>query len=195
MVVVKAKVRKHIISVARKIFTRYGFSNTTMEQIALACGMGKSSVYYYYNSKADIFKAVVETEAKELQKKLNMIINNDSSPSEKLKNYVMFRLHHLRTVSNFYAALKEENLAHLDFILEIRTRFDQQELDVVKGILEKGIEEGAFQITNSEIGAVAIATMMKGLELPLFLSDEHKTDREELLDELIGVLFYGIIKR
>jgi hypothetical protein len=37
--------------------------------------------------------------------------------------------------------------------------------------------------------------MMKGLELPLFLSDKHKTDREELLEDLIRVLFYGIIKR
>jgi hypothetical protein len=36
---------------------------------------------------------------------------------------------------------------------------------------------------------------MKGLELPLLLSDEHKTDREALLDDLIRVLFYGIIKR
>jgi hypothetical protein len=36
---------------------------------------------------------------------------------------------------------------------------------------------------------------MKGLELPLLLSDDHKTDRGELLDDLIRVLFYGILKR
>ena len=57
------------------------------------------------------------------------------------------------------------------------------------------MRKGTFQVVSSEIGAIAIATMMKGLELPLLLSDEHKTDREFLLDDLIRVLFYGIIKR
>ena len=45
------------------------------------------------------------------------------------------------------------------------------------------------------IGAIAISTMMKGLELPLILDEAHKTDREELLEDLIRVLFYGILKR
>jgi AcrR family transcriptional regulator len=195
MVVEKAKVRKQIIAIARIVFTRYGFRKATMDQIALASEMGKSSIYYYFKSKEDIFKAVVEKEAVELYRKLNRIIKKDVSPMENLKAYVLFRLHHLHTVSNFYAALKEEQLTHLDFIKNIRKKFDRKEMDVVKGILDRGIKEEAFQIINPEIGAIAIATMMKGLELPLFLSDNHKTDKEKLLDELIGVLFYGIIKR
>ncbi len=83
----------------------------------------------------------------------------------------------------------------MDFILEIRRQFDMEEKLVVKEILEEGMKNGTFQVVSSEIGAIAIATMMKGLELPLLLSDEHKADREELLDDLIRVLFYGIIKR
>ena len=60
MVVVKSQVRSQIVDVARKIFTRYGFRKTTMEEIALASSMGKSSIYYYFPSKEDIFRAVVE---------------------------------------------------------------------------------------------------------------------------------------
>jgi hypothetical protein len=98
-------------------------------------------------------------------------------------------------VENFYAALNEEYLSNMDFILEMRQEFDREELEVVKEILEEGMRTGAFQITSSEIGAIAISTMMRGLELPLLLSDEHKRDRGELLEDLIRVLFYGIIKR
>ena len=43
MVVVKAEVRAQIVDVARKIFTRYGFRKTTMEEIAAASRKGKSS--------------------------------------------------------------------------------------------------------------------------------------------------------
>ncbi len=195
MVVVKSEVRAQIVDVATKIFTRYGFRKTTMEEIASASGKGKSSIYYYFPSKEEIFKAVVEKEASELKEHLDKTIHADAPPIDKLKTYILFRLHHVRTVGNFYAAMNEESLSHLDFILEIRKNFDQNELQVVKGILEEGMAEGSFQINNPEIGAIAIATMMKGLELPLLLSDDHKTDRGELLDDLIRVLFYGIVKR
>ena len=195
MVVVKEEVRAQIVQVARKIFTRYGFRKTTMEEIADATRKGKSSIYYYFNSKEEIFKAVVEKEAEELKTDLEKTLHEKETPLEKLKAYILFRLHHVRTVANFYAALNEEYLSHMDFILEIRRRFDRQELQVVKGILEEGMREGTFQINSSEIGAIAIATMMKGLEVPLFLSDEHKTDRGVLLDDLIRVLFYGIVRR
>ncbi|MFH0759231.1 MAG: TetR/AcrR family transcriptional regulator [Bacteroidota bacterium] len=195
MVVVKSEVRAQIVDVARKIFTRYGFRKTTMEEIATASGKGKSSIYYYFPSKEEIFKAVVEKEASELKEHLDKTIHADVPPIDKLKAYILFRLHHVRTVGNFYSALNEESLSHLDFILEIRKNFDQNELQVVKGILEEGMAEGSFQINNQEIGAIAIATMMKGLELPLLLSDDHKTDRGALLDDLIRVLFYGIVKR
>lgn len=195
MVVVKDEIRAQIVQVARKIFTRYGFKKTTMEEIASATRKGKSSIYYYFRSKEDIFRAVVEKEAQELKKELDRTLLTDASPIDKLKSYILFRLHHVRTVENFYAALNDEYLSHMDFILDIRRTFDQQELEVVRTILEEGMKDGTFQINSSEIGAIAISTMMRGLELPLLLSDEHKRDRGELLEDLIRVLFYGIIRR
>ncbi len=195
MVVVKEEVRAHIVRIARKIFTRYGFRKTTMEEIAASAKKGKSSIYYYFKSKEEIFRAVVEKEADELKHQLGKTIRRDDAPVDKLRTYILFRLHHVRTVENFYAALNDEYLAHMDFILEIRRNFDMEERQVVRGILEEGMGDGSFQVTSSEIGAIAITTMMKGLELPLLLSDAHKQDRQELLEDLIRVLLYGIIRR
>ena len=195
MVVVKSEVRAQIVDEARKIFTRYGFRKTSMEEIADATRKGKSSIYYYFPGKEDIFKAVVEKEAGELRVRLNKAMRAESPPLEKLKAYILFRLHHVRTVKNFYSALNEDSLLHLDFILEIRKNFDQEEQSLLQEILEEGMKDGSFQLRSSEIGAIAISTMMKGLELPLLLNDDHKADRAELLDNLIHVLFYGIIKR
>ena len=195
MVVIKEEVRTHIVGIARRIFTRYGFRKTTMEEIASASQMGKSSIYYYFKSKEDIFRAVVEFEAIMLKERLNRIISKDSSPTERLKAYILFRLHHVRTLENFYAALSEETLSHMGFILEIRRNFEEEEQELVSKILEDGMEQNIFQLSSSKIGAIAISTMMKGLEVPLLLDEAHKTDREELMDDLIRVLLYGILKR
>ncbi|PID91395.1 MAG: TetR family transcriptional regulator [Bacteroidetes bacterium] len=195
MVVVKAEVRSQIIDVARKIFTRYGFRKTTMEEIAIATGKGKSSIYYYFPGKEDIFRAVVEREVSELRQHLAFSIGKDERPDAKLKAYMLFRLHHVRTLSNFYAALNEEDLSHLDFILDIRQKFEEEERKILRSILAEGMQRGQFQIKSAEIGAVAISTMMKGLELPLFLSADYKGERELVLDDVIRVLFSGILKR
>lgn len=195
MVVVKEEVRDYIVNVACKIFNRHGFKKTTMDEIAVACHKGKSSIYYYFKSKEDIFRAVVEREAEELKERLDRTIRKDDQAIDRLKAYILFRLHRVRSLENFYAALNEDSLSHMDFILEIRRNFDMEERQLVREILDDGMSNGSFHITSSEIGAIAISTMMKGLELPLLLSEEHKADREELLEDLIRVLFYGIIKR
>lgn len=195
MVVVKEEVRDYIVNVACKIFNRHGFKKTTMDEIAVACHKGKSSIYYYFRSKEEIFRAVVEREAEELKERLDRTIRKDDQAIDRLKAYILFRLHRVRSLENFYAALNEDSLSHMDFILEIRRNFDMEERQLVREILDDGMRNGSFHISSSEIGAIAISTMMKGLELPLLLSEEHKADREELLEDLIRVLFYGIIKR
>jgi AcrR family transcriptional regulator len=47
----KEEFRRKVIVTAGKIFSRYGFKKTTMDEIAKALKMGKSSIYYYFESK------------------------------------------------------------------------------------------------------------------------------------------------
>ncbi len=195
MVVVKSEIRADIVSVARKVFSRKGFRYTTMDEIARATGMGKSSIYYYYKSKEDIFEAVVVREAQELKKRLNKVVSAGDTPREQLKDYIMFRLYHVKTVTNFYSVLNDESLEQMNFVNRIRQKFEEEEFKMVREVLEKGMADGAFVINNADIGAMAFTTMLKGLELPLFLNRDSRIEKEKLLDDLIRVIFYGIVKR
>lgn len=194
MVVQKDEVRSKIIGVASKIFSRFGYKKTTMEEIAMATRKGKSSIYYYYPSKEDIFRAVVEKEAEELKKDLELAVNKLEDPIDQLKTYILFRMHKLKTLTNFYAALKSDSLMHLEFIEQIRKDYDRREIEVVTGILKEGMEKEEFVIDDPELAAVALVTAMKGLEIPLFIKKEHGKI-EERLDNLIQFLFYGLVKR
>ncbi len=194
MVVQKDEVRSRIISVASKIFIRFGYRKTTMEEIAIATRKGKSSIYYYFKSKEDIFRAVVEKEAEELKIDLADAVDKVEDPIDQLKTYLLFRTHKLKTLTNFYTALKSDYLSHLEFIERIRREYDQDEINLVKNILQSGMERNEFVIDDPELAAVAIATAMKGLEIPLFIKKEHG-NIEDRLDNLINFLFYGLIKR
>lgn len=188
------EVKESIIDIARKIFSRYGFKKTTVEEIARALGKGKSSIYYYFKNKEDIFKAVVEKEAlilrSEIDKKLFQIIE----PKNKLKTYILTRMEAFKNLANFYDAVKNEYLTHLDFIEKIREKFDREEVKKIQLILQEGIDTNDFNIKNSELTAISIATALKGLEIPVFFKKENYM-LENRLDELLNVLFFGLIKR
>ena len=55
----KDTVREEILTVAQDIFSRYGYKKTTLDDIAQAIRKGKSSLYYYFSSKEDLFQAVI----------------------------------------------------------------------------------------------------------------------------------------
>jgi AcrR family transcriptional regulator len=186
--------RTKIIDIARNIFTHFGFKKTTMEEIALATRKGKSSIYYYFNSKEDIFKAVIEKEADELKDELHKKISDIEDPIERLKVYITTRMRKLNKLTNFYTALKSDYLSHLEFIEQIRKSYDQDEVRIVAGIIQEGIERGKFSVEDPQLSAIAIVTAMKGLEVPLFINKEHG-NFEARLNSLINFLFYGIVKR
>jgi AcrR family transcriptional regulator len=194
MLVQHEEVRLKIIEIARNIFTHFGFKKTTMEEIALATRKGKSSIYYYFNSKEDIFKAVVEKEAEELKAELYKKIEGVDDPIERLKIYITVRMRKLNKLTNFYTAIKSDYLSHFEFIEQIRKSYDLDEVRVVAGIIQEGIEKGKFSVDDPHLSAVAIVTAMKGLEVPLFISKEHG-NFEIRLSNLINFLFYGIVKR
>lgn len=70
----KDQVRNNIIRAAGTIFSKFGFRKTTMDEIARAAGKGKSSIYYYFSSKEEIFEAVVVKEARTLKKNFRRLL-------------------------------------------------------------------------------------------------------------------------
>ncbi|NVO19173.1 MAG: TetR/AcrR family transcriptional regulator [Bacteroidetes bacterium] len=191
----KDEVKDSIIGVARQIFCKFGFRKTTMDEIAQAVRKGKSSIYYYFSSKEDIFQAVVEKEAALLNSALMKAISEADDPREKLKSYVLVRMRTISELANFYNAIKSEYLSHLEFIDQIRMKYDKNEIQVVEDILRKGVENNEFCIEDTSLAAIAIVTALKGMEIPMFWEKDAEEGIEQRLDSLINFLFYGIIKR
>jgi AcrR family transcriptional regulator len=194
MAVEKTEVRDQIVSTATQIFSRFGFKKTTMDEIAQAMRKGKSSIYYYFISKEEIFEAVVEKEANLLRSEIFKALENCDSSPEKLKSYVHTRMKGFQKLSNIHEALKSDYLSHLDFIHRMREKYDNEEISVLEQILQSGVNQGVFRIENCHIAAIAITTALKGLEIPLLWS-KGEINLDDQLDNVLNVLLYGIINR
>ena len=56
----KARTREGLIAQAHRVFLRRGFQAATLEEIAAEAGVTKGAVYSNFESKADLFMAVLD---------------------------------------------------------------------------------------------------------------------------------------
>lgn len=191
----KAEIKKEIVlKVAQDIFAKYGLSKTTIDDIAKAAGVGKSSIYYYFKNKDDIFRAVIESQVKYVQEKIKNAISEVQSPQEKLKKFVIARMRCFREIAHIYEhVFKNEYLQHYAYIQQIRKDYDQLEVDIVNSILKEGIEQGVFKIQDPNLASFVIMLGIKGLEYEWATSTDPQK-LEEDTNKLFEILFYGIAK-
>ncbi len=186
---------RDIIDTARALFKRTGFKKTTMGDIARSLGKAKSSLYYYYPSKEDIFEAVLEAEMDELLKQIHREIDKAASSKEKLTIYCRCRLEKLKQLCNLSDALKSE-IAELDCMMaDLKSRFDTTHVELVKEILEEGVHNGEFKKINDdniELIAYLMVSSFRGLAVPLMVSQNRSPRLDLQIDSIVDIMVEGI---
>ncbi|MCG8701415.1 MAG: TetR/AcrR family transcriptional regulator [Bacteroidales bacterium] len=192
----KQEIRDDIINSAQVVFSKYGFDRTTIELIAKEAGRGKSTLYYYFKNKEDIFVAVIDKEWNFLQRETIKIINSDSDTQTIFRKFSLKRFQLADQVKNYTEALKTEFFKQNKEIQKHIKKYMELEIFGVKQILLKGIVNNELGISEDEVDAIAlsITITMKGLETP-FIIENNQNTLENKLDILLKLLFHGLLKK
>jgi AcrR family transcriptional regulator len=156
----------HIIKAASQVFAKKGFSGTVMADIAVQAGIGKGTVYEYFDSKEDLFFAVFEWFAQETETAAKVSISAlRGSASERLtvlSESVMqawFDMKDLFTlVMEFWAASASSQMKQ-----RFKGYFRQAYEDfraIVAALVREGIQHGEFQedIVPESVAAALVGT-------------------------------------
>ena len=189
---------RDIIDTARVLFKKSGFKKTTMGDIARSLGKAKSSLYYYYPSKEDIFEAVLYSEMDELLDQIQRSIRQATSSKEKLTIYCRCRLVKLNELCNLSDALKSEmgELHELHCITtRLKQQFDTSHVELVREILEEGVSNGEFKKINKdniELVAYLMVSSFRGLAAPLMVSQNLSPRLDLQIDSIVDIMVEGI---
>jgi AcrR family transcriptional regulator len=186
--------RETILQIAQEIFSKFGYKKTTLDDIANAVRKGKSSLYYYFNSKEDLFQAVIAKEVDILKQALEKVVFRSMDPEEKLREYILTKLRTFRDLANLYNAL-ENDVTAIGFINEIKEKNEKDEIRMIKRILIEGVRRDKFQIDDLNLTAIGISMTIKGLEMPLSTGNYGTYDIETSVDNLVRIICYGIMRR
>lgn len=125
-----------ILNTAVSLLAKNGFAKTTLEDIANALGMKKSSLYYYYENKEALLQDVINREQTHFCSMLNTAIKYRKSLAEKLIYYETVKFEHvaqsvkLHVVNvNVLLEFKSKMFAQLDIIRAKELKMFQQVFD------------------------------------------------------------------
>ncbi|QNK63764.1 TetR/AcrR family transcriptional regulator [Pedobacter sp. PAMC26386] len=187
---------EEILSGAKKLFGKHGLKKTTMEEIATAAGKGKSTLYYYFPSKIEIFEAVVEDEMKNVVKRIREAVNVSLTAKEKLKAYLQAQITSIIGFHSFREVLFDDIVDSMRMLICIKSRYEQIQIDMITEILLGGSQSGEFkEMTLERMNKISfvMVTVFRGLHFPLSIElSEQRT--HEYFDEMIDMLIIGIGK-
>jgi AcrR family transcriptional regulator len=167
--------KKELIMAANEFFMSNGYEKTTIEDIINKVGVAKGCFYHYFRSKKEIFEACIDSLSDSILKSyLNIFTDDNKKAKQKLLEYIDY---------NFKLVEKEHSTniiesIHSDTFERIHERIIQDSIKQIMPnfiqLLEKGKEEGDFNIISAEFTATALLGAFEQIHLQS--SQNYKLD-------------------
>lgn len=193
----KDPVRDEILTKSKELFKRFGFKKTTMEEIANQIGKSKSSLYYYYKTKEEIFEAVAWQDMLLNRVLIQEALDRESSCEKKFIALVTATLGYVNEKSNQYSIIRAELFETMHLVQNLVNNQRDHYVGVIKNLVILGIASGEVRLMTSleiDVWSESIHFMLKSIGENLFCSDKYNFIGEKL-DFLAQRLFDGIKKQ
>ena len=102
--------RRQILAAALEVFSRQGYAGTTLDDITAAANLSKGAIYWYFESKADLFATLLGERASIFSEILEDAARSAGSPLEALHAMWLRWMEALETDRGYQSYVR---LAHL----------------------------------------------------------------------------------
>jgi len=187
--------QQQILNAAHKRFADYGYSKTTIAEIALDCNMSVGNLYRHFKNKEAIAAAAIQ---RQLQEKLDAGIAaaaNEGDALTALSAFLLTRLRqghaHFAGTRHLFDMMELINLRHRDLLLA----YEAKVIDALATILNLGCNQGRFHTTNPQQTAYDIHQATLRYNHPITLKNTPLDQLETDLSRLIALLYSGLAPR
>jgi len=197
--------KEQIKKAAIKCFGLYGFGKTTLEDIAGSVGIKKNSLYYYYESKEQLFYETVEDEGREIINQISAAVAPVKANKEKVQTFLKVFCKAARKKANLYS-IKANAFLEFGIVIEKADKgFAVKLHEMMAGILREGIRQKEFvqhdceEFSHILIDNIYLLEYMMMFRMEINLLNEIKgkieRDMEKYRTKTISYLLKGIAKK
>jgi AcrR family transcriptional regulator len=176
----KAQSRRRILDSAREVFFRDGFMAANLDEVAEKAGVAKGTLYRYFESKAELYVAVLAHNSAIFEEKMRSTITSGRTPSEQLRHTARFYFdHYLQNRDYFQIFWAIENQSVIGElpagVVEEVSSLWERCLQIIREIIEAGVKEGAFRECDAWEVSNVLWTLANGL-----IQTERSATRRQL---------------
>ena len=186
-----SKTRVLMVDVARRLFAQYGKENVTMNDIAVASGKGRRTLYTYFGSKDEVYLAVIENELDLMVERLQGVLRMPLSPEKKLEEYVFVHFEAVKEAITRNGSLRADFFRNIYEVEKARRPIDIKEIRMIREIMEEGAVKGVFRLQSTQWAAMMFLYALKGMETPYInnnISNYIKDQRTQIMNVILNGL-------
>jgi AcrR family transcriptional regulator len=185
--------KQKILEASMKIFFRDGFHKAKVSAIAEEAGIGKGTVYEYFNSKKQLFEEMIKYYINMYCEELIRSVQKEKDPIAQLKCYISYESKHANQHGNF-AYLFERRGQALDLeVRKIMIAARNKVIRLIENIIATGIKEGVFKKTDPYIAALIFLGSVGQIVFNQIINKDNMQKRLEE-EKLLEILLNGIKK-
>jgi len=156
--------RTAILSAARTVFARKGFSGTSVREVAESARVNKALIYYYFKDKIGLYRSVLSDSFEAMQHIWDHeVFRRTASAREKIQVYIegFIRFHHrnedLRRILAMEFSVTGEKSKNMKWIAQ---EYFSKNHAALARILEKGMKNGELKKMDPLLAVVSLIGMI-----------------------------------
>ncbi|MCA9510107.1 MAG: TetR/AcrR family transcriptional regulator [Myxococcota bacterium] len=200
----KAESRRKILDAAREIFFRDGFMNANLDEVADKAGVAKGTLYRYFESKADLYVAVLAENGKVFTDKMELAVASGREGGGSA-------LDRLRAIARFYFSHWTENPEYFQIfwaidnqsvigdlpgaVVDEVTRLWEQSLEILDAVLRDAVKAGELADCDTWLTANILWTLANAViqsEGTLARRSLRRRPLDAVYDEAIETVLRGL---
>ncbi|MDD3717422.1 MAG: TetR/AcrR family transcriptional regulator [Actinomycetota bacterium] len=152
-----------ILNTSAALFSRKGYSSTTLEDIASELGISKPTLYHYIEAKNDLLYSICDQAVSKLLNQAREVDNSTMTAREKLAELFCMHLSLFSEYGDFASVFFAEE-KELPARQRARIRSLSREYEgILRAALEQAVEEGTFEEIDVPMTARIISSMCNWL--------------------------------
>ena len=193
----KLRQRKEILAAALGLFSEKGYHNVSMHEIAQKAEFAIGTLYKFFKSKEDLYKALMLEKANKFDDELTKTLKEPDDEIEKLRNYVrakgeLFRAD-VAMIRLYFAETRGASFNVMALDSEIRQQY-YRFLQTLASVFERGIRRKRFKnIADPYYLAISLDSLTNAF-LFLWVEAPERHPFPEAPDTILDILFKGLVE-
>jgi AcrR family transcriptional regulator len=184
--------RREITEAALALFAERSFASVTIKDIAGKLHINPALIYYYFESKQDLFRASIEAAIFDAVAHYDAIRSSHDHPVGLINAWLESNVELSHTISNLVKVMLDHSglPRHLPSVDRLVKRFYEEEYRILSGAIGRGIELGVFQPVDRRRLALFASSHLDGVMVAAKIRPDF--DLAQAIEDLRDILFSNL---